>query len=36
MDRLSSETLWNTHFPEFVRVGEAAINSLMASAKLAY
>ncbi len=34
MDRLSSETLWNTHFPEFVRVGEAGINSLMASAKL--
>ena len=34
MDRLTSETLWNTHFPEFVRVGEAGINSLMASAKL--
>lgn len=34
MDRLTSETLWNTHFPEFVRAGEAGINSLMASAKL--
>lgn len=34
MDRLTSEILWNTHFPEFVRVGEAGINSLMASAKL--
>ncbi|OQK17105.1 hypothetical protein AU255_04180 [Methyloprofundus sedimenti] len=34
MDTVSNENLWNTHFPEFVKAGEAGINSLMAAAKL--
>jgi len=34
MDTVSNQALWETHFPEFVKAGEAGINSLMSSAKL--
>ena len=34
MDTVSNQALWEAHFPEFVKAGEAGINSLMSSAKL--
>ncbi|NOQ14399.1 MAG: helix-turn-helix domain-containing protein [Methyloprofundus sp.] len=34
MESISAEKLWAANFPEFIKAGEAGINSLMASAKL--
>ena len=34
MGSLSAQQLWEANFPEFIKAGEAGINSLMASAKL--
>ena len=33
MESISAEKLWEANFPEFIKAGEAGINSLMASAK---
>ena len=34
MESLSTQQLWKSNFPEFIKAGEAGINSLMASVKL--
>lgn len=34
MESLNMQQLWEVNFPEFIKAGEAGINSLMASAKL--
>ncbi|GAW85235.1 CRP/FNR family transcriptional regulator, anaerobic regulatory protein [Bathymodiolus platifrons methanotrophic gill symbiont] len=34
MESISAQQLWETNFPEFIKAGEAGLNSLMASAKL--
>lgn len=34
MEQVSKQALWAAYFPEFIKAGEAGINSLMASAKL--
>lgn len=34
MESMNVMTLWEENFPEFVKVGEAGINSLMVSAKV--